>query len=133
MMLLDTHALVWLVEGLPELGKVARKRIDQALSDDALGVSSISFWEIALLQQKQRIGISQPILAWRHHLFEVGIQEIPMNGEIGIAATTLEHFHADPADRFITATALLLSASFLTADQRILRWAGPVKRIDASR
>ena len=133
MILLDTHALVWLSEGLPTLGKQARKIADQALAEDALAVSAISFWEIALLQQKERITLTQPVPAWRKQLLELGLQELPVDGEIGIAATTLTNFHADPADRFITATALILGASLLTADKRILQWTGKVRRLNASR
>lgn len=133
MILLDTHALVWLLEGLPALGKQARKIADQALAEDALAVSAISFWEIALLQQKERITLTQDVSAWRKQLLELGLQELPVDGEIGIGATTLVNFHADPADRIITATALILGASLLTADKRILQWIGQVRRIDASR
>lgn len=55
MILLDTHVLVWLVEGLPVLGKQAKKISDQALVKDELSVSAISFWEIALLHQRRRV------------------------------------------------------------------------------
>ena len=133
MILLDTHALVWLSEGLPALGKQARKIADQALAEDTLAVSAISFWEIALLHQKERITLTQSVSAWRKQLLEFGLHEVPVDGEIGIVATTLHNFHADPADRFITATALILGASLLTADKRILQWTGKVKRINASR
>ena len=133
MILLDTHALLWLSEGLPALGKHAREIADQALAENTLAVSAISFWEIALLHQKERIVLSQDVSAWRNQLLEFGLQELPIDGEIGIASTTLVNFHADPADRFITASAVLLGASLLTTDKRILQWTGNVHRIDASR
>lgn len=133
MILLDTHALVWLSEGLPALGKQARKIADQALAEDALAVSAISFWEIALLHQKERIILTQDVSAWRNQLLEFGLHELPVDGEIGIAATTLANFHADLADRFIIASAVFFGASLLTADKRILQWTGKVQRIDASR
>ncbi len=133
MILLDTHALVWLLEGLPALGKKARKIADQALAEDALAVSAISFWEIALLHQKERISLTQDVAAWRKQLLEMGLHEISVDGEIGIAATRLVNFHADPADRLITASAIFFGASLLTADKRILQWMGNVQCIDASR
>lgn len=133
MILLDTHVLVWLVAGLPALGKQAKKVADQALGKDELSVSAISFWEIALLQQRRRLILEQPIDAWRTRLLELGLHEIPVDGEIGIAATSMSNFHPDPADRFITATALLSGAALLTADQQILEWSGKVRRINANR
>ncbi|MGB0910908.1 MAG: type II toxin-antitoxin system VapC family toxin [Nitrospirales bacterium] len=133
MIILDTHVLVWLAEGLPTLGKQARKIADRALADDELSVSAISFWEIALLQQRGRLILEQPIGAWRVRLLELGLHEIPVNGEIGIMATTMKNFHQDPADRFITATALLSGSSLVTADKKILDWSGKVRRFNANR
>ena len=133
MILLDTHVLVWLVEGLPALGKQAKKVADEALMKDELSVSAISFWEIALLHQRRRLILEQPIAAWRTRLLELGLHEIPIDGEIGIAATSMSNFHPDLADRFITATALLSGAALLTADKQILDWSGKVRRINANR
>ena len=48
MILLDTHALIWLAEGDPQLGDRARQLADAALTRDALGVSVITFWETAM-------------------------------------------------------------------------------------
>jgi PIN domain nuclease of toxin-antitoxin system len=53
--LLDTHARVWLAEGHPQLGDRARHLADEALAHDDLGVSAITFWEIAMLHQRGRI------------------------------------------------------------------------------
>lgn len=132
MILLDTHVLIWLVEGLPDLGENARQIADQASAQGSLAVSALTFWEIAMLQQKKRITLTQPVQSWRSQILQLGVKEIALNGDIAIAATALTHFHADPADRFITATALLLDASLLTADHRILQWKGKVHRINAS-
>ncbi len=53
--LLDTHVLIWLLEGSEKLGKQARKIIEQAFAEEAVAVSAITFWEIAMLEQRQRI------------------------------------------------------------------------------
>lgn len=131
MILLDTHALIWLAEGRPELGDRTRHLADEALTRDALGISAITFWEIAMLQQRDRIRLVQPIEVWRRRLVDQGLQEWPLTGEVGIAAATLTDFHPDPADRFITATALLQGATLVTADERILTWSGTLPRHDA--
>jgi len=133
MIVLDTHVLVWLAEGDSSLGTRARKLADQALLDDELAVSAISFWEIALLQKRGRLQLVQHIVAWRTRLLSWGLTEIPVTGDIGIAANTLAKFHKDPADRLITATAFLNGAFILTADKRILQWSGKVRKINARR
>ena len=131
MILLDTHALIWLTEGQPELGDKARHLADEALANDDLGISAITFWEIAMLHQRGRIQLVQPVEAWRRTLVDRGLREWPLTGEVGIAAATLVDFHPDPADRFITATALLHGTTLVTADDRILTWSGTLRRHNA--
>jgi PIN domain nuclease of toxin-antitoxin system len=59
------------------------------------------------------------------------VREWPVTGEVGMAAAALLEFHADPADRFITATALLYGATLVTADDQILAWLGTLQRHNA--
>jgi PIN domain nuclease of toxin-antitoxin system len=42
--LFDTHVLLWYTKGLAELGASARALADEALSQDRLAVSAITFW-----------------------------------------------------------------------------------------
>jgi len=124
MILLDTHVLVWLDEGNSRLGAQSRKIIDQALSQERLAVSAISFWEIAMLVEKKRLEIKMDLQVWRRELLENGLQEISMHGFLGIKAANLVNFHGDPADRIIVSTALANSATLITADENILAWHG---------
>ncbi len=128
--LLDTHALIWLDQDDPNLGPEARKRADATLQQGCLAVSAISFWEVAMLIGKGRISLSLPISAWRRDLLRLGLVEIPVDGEIGIAAAQLD-LHGDPADRLIVATTQLNGGVLLTADQAILDWGSDVERYDA--
>jgi PIN domain nuclease of toxin-antitoxin system len=73
----------------------------------------------------------QPLGAFRRDVLDMGVVEIPVNGEIGIEAATLKEMHSDPADRIIVATASLSRSALLTADQRILDWPGALHTIDA--
>lgn len=132
LILLDSHALVWLANGDKRLGRRARAAADRALADGKLAVSAVSFWEIALLVAKRRLQIGRPARAWREALLQSGLHEIEVDGEIAIAAAQLGDFHDDPADRFIVATASLAGATLLTTDQRILDWKGSLRRHDAA-
>jgi PIN domain nuclease of toxin-antitoxin system len=131
MLLLDTHALIWLVEGSKRLGRRSARLADDALARDELAVAAISFWEVAMLARQQRIAIDLPPSEWRLRVGRLGVHEIPLTGDVGIAATVLPDFHADPADRFIVASAQALDAGLMTADERVLRWPGPLVRHDA--
>ncbi len=131
MIILDTHVLIWLDQGVPALGDNARERANGALREEALAIATVSFWEVAALCRRDRLRIRQPIAIWRRTLLDLGLQEVPLGGEIAIVAGQLEGLHGDPADRMIIATSILSDATLLTADQSILDWDGSLKRLDA--
>lgn len=133
MIILDTHVLIWFAEDVSDLGRRAAAEADEALHRDALAVSAISFWEIAMLARKGRLALTERPAAVRRRVLEQGIREIAMDGTIGIGAADLTGFHGDPADRIIVASALANDAILITADQLIRRWRGPLKTKDARR
>ncbi len=132
MTLADTHALIWLWTGDDHLGVSARQAIDSALQEGDLAVSAMTFWEVAMLRDKDRLDFPEDVTAWRRELLGQGVVEIPVNGDIGIRANELAGFHADPADRIIVATAMN-GHQLVTADVRILDWPGELRRLDATR
>ena len=129
--LLDTNALIWAMDGDQRLGLASRDMADQTLRDNLLFVSAISFWEVALLTRRGRLTLAYSSGEWRRIALGLGIVEIPLTGEIGILAAELEGLPGDPADRIITATALLRGQTLLTSDRRILDWQGLVAKHDA--
>ena len=130
MILLDTHTLLWLDWDDPTLGRAARTLIHDAENDGLVAASAVTFWESTLLWRKQRIALRLDPSAWREELIEAGLVELVLDGGIAVAAARLD-LHKDPADRFIVATALAYDATLVTADERLLGWAGPLKRKDA--
>ncbi len=129
--LLDTNALIWLLDDNVELGKRATEEIDQALSTSRLLTSAASFWEVAMLVAKNRILLDRPVPRWRFDALRLGIEEVPLDGELVVDSVALADLHADPADRFIVATALRMQATLVTSDARLLAWKGRLARLDA--
>jgi len=132
LIILDTHALLWLDAGDPLLGASARRAADRAWGKNELAVSAITFWEVATLQRKGRLALSKDLESWRTQLLQAGLVEIAVTGDIGLRSADLPGFHSDPADRIIVATALREGAMLCTADRRILDWPGHLKRRDAA-
>ena len=130
-LVLDTHTLVGLVEGESRLGRKSRELAQAALQSDVLAVSAICFWEIALLVKSGRLGLAMPTSEWHRGSLNLGILEAPVTGQIGILAEESAGLPGDSADRIITATAIVLNATLLTADQRILNWPVNLTRFDA--
>lgn len=129
--ILDTNALIWYVDGDNSLGPTARRTVDQSLWEGSLFVSSFSFWEIGMLLGKGRLRMEVSARIWHQTALSLGIEEIPLTGEIGILSTEIEGLPGDPADRIIAATAMTVGGTLVTADSHLLRWDGPLERHDA--
>lgn len=130
--LLDTHVALWLATDADQLGKRTRSLIEAATRNSELAISAISFWEISLLIAKGRLESTVPAIELRSRLLQAGISEVPLTGDIALASAELT-LHGDPADRFIAASAISLSATLVTADERLLAWKNGLKRQDARR
>jgi PIN domain nuclease of toxin-antitoxin system len=115
-LLLDTHIWIW------SKGNPARltKRVETALSNPAneLWLSPVSVWEALTLMQKGRIRVENPFV-WVERAAEQ-LREAPLTQEIVRIGMALPLPHADPADRFLAATAKVLKLTLVTADQRLL-------------
>lgn len=85
-----------------------------------------------MLVEREKIELAFEVGTWRRDLLASGIVEIPVDGEIGIRAASLNSLLRDPADRIIVATALVGDHRLVTADQRILRWPGPLDSLPAA-
>jgi PIN domain nuclease of toxin-antitoxin system len=133
--LLDTHVLVWHLEGSKKIGKRAQKAVEEAAESDAALVSAITPWEIGLLVSKGRLKLGTDVMDWlRDALALPGLHIAPLEPEIAVASNRLPFdIHADPADRILVATARHLGAMFITADEALLNIAknGHLKALDA--
>lgn len=124
-LLLDTHVWIWLAYGKSGHIKPAVTRaIDEAGSRQALRISVVSVWEIALLESKGRLELPLPVAEWvKQALDRPDFELLGLQPEIAIESCALPGaFHADPADRFLVATARLNNAILVTRDQRILKY-----------
>ena len=135
MILLDTHVLLWLTEDSKKLGAKARGRIEADAGD--VHLSAMSFWEIAMLVDKQRIVLSMPLAQWSERLLGLGkFRVVSVDAAIARDAGALPgDIHGDPSDRMIIATARSLGCPVLTVDGPILAYAakGHVEALDAAR
>lgn len=113
-LLLDTHIWLW---SLSEPQHLAR-RIQQELKDGSneLWLSPASTWEALILAEKGRIAVYGDWLARA----TARMREAPLTHEIVMAAARLALPHRDPVDRFLAATAEVLSLTLVTADQKLL-------------
>jgi PIN domain nuclease of toxin-antitoxin system len=120
MILLDTHAALWLALHPERLSRPARSAIqDNVLA--GLAISAQSLYEIAWLVVRKRIVPSEPLDKFIYRFqSRFGIQSL--TPAIAIAAARLPAaFPSDPFDRIIAATAMVEGIPLVTADQNIRR------------
>ena len=130
-LVLDTNALVWLLERNVRMGPHAVREVDEALRSNRVLMSAASVWEVAMLVGKNRVSLDKPVDQWRIEALQLGIEEVPLDGEIALDSVALSGLHSDPADRFIAATAIKMRATLVTSDARLLAWKGPLACLDA--
>jgi len=119
---LDTHVLVWWIDGAAKLSTPARTAIaNERKSEGAILVSAISAWEIAMLIEKGRLTLDRDVADWLDQVDGIeGLKFVALDRKIGIESVRLPgDFHKDPADRIIVATARKYSSPLVTADEKI--------------
>lgn len=122
-LLLDTHIWLW---GLLEPERISA-RVATALEskDSELWLSPVSIWEVVVLHQKRRIGLSGDIETWLDQaLRKRPLREAPVTYEVAREMGRLKLPHRDPADGFLAATARVFDLTLITADEHLLKVRG---------
>jgi PIN domain nuclease of toxin-antitoxin system len=115
-LLLDTHIWLWSALEPARLGRrVALELID---SKNELWLSPISTWEALALHRRKRLRLDDDPCTWLTEAMK-NFREASLTHEIAMTAHRLT-MHADPADRFIVATAKVFGLTLVTADKNLL-------------
>ncbi len=119
MILLDTHALIWLASEPARLSRGARAAIRRSSQAGGLAVSAITLWELAWLAAHGRLDVLGTVDAFvRRISSRTAIR--PITVEIAVLASQLpEDYSGDPCDRLIGATALAEGIALVTKDRNI--------------
>jgi len=119
---LDTHILIWWLEGLSGLTAGQRQVLDQFDLHRPFGVSDITLAEIGCLHAGGRISLSGELGDWLARATAEPLVKLcritpTVVSEISRLPDTMPR---DPSDRIIVATARVHGATLLTRDRRIL-------------
>jgi|SRR5579859_17195 len=115
-LLLDTHIWLWSVDDSKRLGR----RTMQELRDtrNEVWLSPISTWEVLTLHRKGRIKLHGDLAEWVANAAS-GTKLAPFTHEVALAGRQFPS-DQDPADRILSATALVFDLTLVTADERLL-------------
>lgn len=119
-LLLDTCALIWLVNGDLD-DSPARPRLLEAATAGSLLLSVTSAGEIGLLSRAARVVFRPDPKTWfARAAARPGLRLTPITPEIAIESSLLPGTPGgDPADRLIIATARHLGAAIVTRNRRM--------------
>ncbi len=117
-LLLDTHIWLWYLLGDPRLSRSLQTAI--ADPNTELWPSPISIWETLILAEKRRISLQPDPVTWVNlALKTLETREAQMNHSIAILSREIALPHQDPADRFISATAIYYGLTLATVDANL--------------
>ena len=123
MILLDTCVIIWDALEKSQLSEKALNAINKADEFNALIISDISIWEIAMLIKKERIKIDTTASNLINlYLQTRNISVIQISPEVAeISVNFGEEVNKDPADRIIAATSIIQNAQLVTADKNLIK------------
>jgi PIN domain nuclease of toxin-antitoxin system len=114
--LLDTHVLLWWAAESDRLSPAA---LDVLGSADELAVAAITWWELAWLVRRGRVGVGVPARTLFAGLAR-DVRTVALTPSIAATAAELgDDFPRDPADRLIYATAIEHGWRLVSKDRRL--------------
>jgi len=119
-LLLDTHAVIWFLDGRDELQREAREAIEVA---DRVYVSAASIWELATKVARGRLDAPSDFPA---RLVDLGMLPLALEWEHARVAGGLPLHHRDPFDRMLVAQAIVERLTIVTRDEAIRRYPVPI-------
>jgi PIN domain nuclease of toxin-antitoxin system len=123
---LDTHAWIWTVDGdTRSIGRRSRQMIARAEAREAVRISVATVFEIVALHAAGRLRLAKPPEQWIDDSLDLaGVRLAEVTRTVAVDAGLIPRAAlADPLDRLIVATARQLGATLLSADAAILEYA----------
>lgn len=119
-LLLDTHVVLWELEGSQRVSQAAQEAIEQATE---LLFSVVSFAEIGVKGAIGKLSVPRDL---REHVVRSGVQILRLDTDHGLAVADLPMHHRDPFDRLLIAQARSEQLTIVTADRRIADYDVPL-------
>ncbi len=115
--LLDTHTLIWYINGDVEISQNAITAIE---TNGAMNFISIaSLWEIAIKISLGKLELKTPFNQLGRQIEENGFEVLPITFEDTLTLSTLPFHHKDPFDRIIIVQGFNNGLAIISKDKNI--------------
>lgn len=129
-LLLDTHTLLWLVAGEPQLSTTATHLLVNPANE--LLLSAATYWEIAIKVSLGKYRLSDPLADFINEAVRLyGLTIMPTTPQHAEAIVSLPHHHKDPFDRLLIAQAKVEDVALVSCDKAFDAYS--VKRLWSTR
>ncbi|MBI1866899.1 MAG: type II toxin-antitoxin system VapC family toxin [Methylocystis sp.] len=121
-LLVDTHVLIWTLDGAADLSNSARDALEK--EDNTLFVSVATVWEAEIKAALRKLPLPGRFMELTRALASGGL--IAIDTDDAVTAARLPLHHGDPFDRMLIAHALRHELTIVTHDRVFGRYAVPV-------
>lgn len=122
--LLDTHALVWLITEDPDLLPTAIKQIENP--KNRCFVSIATHWELSIKYSLGRMDLNQPLETIFRIVEESGFLLLPISIHHILKTARLPFHHRDPFDRLLIGQAKEEGMTLMSRDKAFLQYEVPL-------
>jgi PIN domain nuclease of toxin-antitoxin system len=119
-LLLDTHALIWFLNGDAKLSSDVKTAIEDP--DNSKIISIASIWEIAIKISIDKLRLPKDFMHFMDMIKENGFEILPITFEHAMIVSKLKFIHRDPFDRLIVAQCKADKLVLATKDENIRQY-----------
>jgi PIN domain nuclease of toxin-antitoxin system len=113
-LLIDTHILIWTLDGGSRLSSKARKLLKDPEHEH--WVSAASVWEIAIKASIRKLTLSRPLRDLEEGILAAGFRVLDISIRHAAAVPEIELPHNDPFDRLLLAQCEVETLRLVSAD-----------------
>lgn len=112
--LIDTHSLIWFLNGDKDLSEEARKAIVSKNAKNFVSIASL--WELSIKISLGKLVLNAPFSVMIGQIELNGFQILPITFEDTLLLSSLPFYHKDPFDRMIISQSITNKCSIISKD-----------------
>lgn len=119
-LLLDTHVLIWFINGDELLPEKIINDVKNINNDCFISIASI--WEIAIKVTLNKLELKSNFNQITGFLTDLNIEILPITFEHIQILNTLEYYHKDPFDRIIISQGIFEQLTIVSKDENFKKY-----------